>query len=156
MPGPRLRTLLSAVLTLVVLGLAGAGLTVLVRSAHDQRDAADLAAVARKVELPAGAVPVSGVAASCPTNQYVRCGIVDLGVDEAAVRMATVLEVVAERHPSTQCETLPNRRGLRPRDCMIRLDSGREALFIWVSEGVTGAAGEKALIRVADPSHETL
>lgn len=154
MPGPRLRTLLSAVLTLVVLGVAGAGLTRLVRSAHDRRDAADLASVAGKAELPAGAVPVRGMSASCPTGQYVRCGLVDLSVDEAALRMATVLEVVAERHPSTRCETLPNRRGLRVRDCTIRLGFGRETLFVFVSEGVVGAVGKKALVRVANPANE--
>jgi hypothetical protein len=153
MPG---RAVVSAVLSLVVLALAGVGVTFLVRSAHDRGDVENLVVLGRKLELPPGATAVTGIGYSCPTSEYVRCGLSDLRVDDAAARMRAGLELEAEERPRTSCQTLPNLRGRHPRDCSIRLDQGRRVLFVFVSEWPPGSAGKNSLIRVTDPSFDDL
>jgi hypothetical protein len=156
MPGRPVVPLVSAALTVVVLALAGIGVTFLVRSAHERRDAENLVTLGRRLELPPGATAVAGIGYSCPTGEYVRCGLSDLDVDTAAARMRAGLELEAERRPQLSCETWPNRRGLRPRECTIRLTRGRRVLFVFVSEWPPGTAGKSSLIKVTDPSFDDL
>ena len=78
------RPVLPVLITVTAVAVLAAGVSVTLRADRSRQSAQSLKDIAARVELPAGSTPYVGVAAGCPTAEYVRCGRVYLDVDTAA------------------------------------------------------------------------
>ena len=110
--------------------------------ALDQRKADHMRTVGRQLPDPAGMTLLSR--GECPSQEnLVRCMRSDRDPDQLARHYQEALTRTGGEPARLVCDTLP--AGLKPRDCLVRIDDGDHTVLVGVRSDIREVEGRRIL-----------